>query len=314
MTKLSTLLGRAKIKVRKHSPELLIASGVASSAGALFMACRATLKIDDVLAERDEDMNKIEAALEDERVSEDRYSEDDAIKDRKICYIQTGVKLAKLYVPAALLEIISLACFFTAHGIMKKRNAALSVAYASLTKIYEGYRKRVAEKYGDDAEKEIHYGLKAKEIRSETVDENGKKKKIKETVKVGDGSLPSPYARFFDEASREWSKDPNRNMMFLRAQQRFANDRIRARASYSPDGKGYLFLNEVYDALDIPRSQEGQSVGWIYDPDDNIELNDNYIDFGIFDYHNEAKRDFLDGYERNILLDFNVYGDIVQFL
>lgn len=46
-------------------------------------------------------------------------------------------------------------------------------------------------------------------------------------------------------------------MMFLRRQQDYANEMLKAR--------GHLFLNEVYDLLDIPRSKAGQVVGWVYD-------------------------------------------------
>ena len=71
-----------------------------------------------------------------------------------------------------------------------------------------------------------------------------------------------------------------------------------------------MFLNDVYDQLGIPRSRAGQVVGWIYD-----ELNpniDNYIDFGIYDLYKEGSRDFVNGYERTILLDFNVDGPILN--
>jgi hypothetical protein len=88
--------------------------------------------------------------------------------------------------------------------------------------------------------------------------------------------------------------------MFLRAQQQYANDKLRA--------NGHLFLNEVYDMLGIPRTKAGQVVGWVYDAENPI--GDNYVDFGIYDIHRETVRNFVNGYERTILLDFNVDGNI----
>ena len=88
--------------------------------------------------------------------------------------------------------------------------------------------------------------------------------------------------------------------MFLKDQQRYANDRLKT--------KGCLFLNEVYDMLGIPRTKAGAIVGWIFD--EKHPNGDNFVDFGIYDIHNDKKRDFVNGYERTILLDFNVDGVI----
>ena len=110
----------------------------------------------------------------------------------------------------------------------------------------------------------------------------------------------SDYARFFDDSCRDWKKNPEFNLMFLRAQQNYANDLLISR--------GHLFLNEVYDMLDIPRTKAGQVVGWVYNPENPV--GDNYVDFGIYDIRRQENRDFVNGYERSILLDFNVDGNI----
>ena len=70
--------------------------------------------------------------------------------------------------------------------------------------------------------------------------------------------------------------------------------------------RGHVFLNEVYDALGIPRSKEGSVVGWVLNGE-----GDGYVDFGIFsDPDNQSLRDFVNGREGSILLDFNVDGVI----
>lgn len=111
----------------------------------------------------------------------------------------------------------------------------------------------------------------------------------------------SPYAAFFDEQSAAWTKNPECNKMFLLQQQNFANEKLRAR--------GYLFLNEVYDMLGLPRTRAGQLVGWCYD--EHNPCGDNYVDFNIFDDHN---REFVNGFEKSVLLDFNVDGNILDRL
>ena len=107
----------------------------------------------------------------------------------------------------------------------------------------------------------------------------------------------SKYARFFDESCPNWDKSSECNLGFLRAMQYNANARLKS--------QGYLFLNDVYDMLGLPRTEEGAIVGWVYDPKN--EFGDNYVDFGLDDVRS---RHFVNGYERIILLDFNVDGAI----
>ena len=103
----------------------------------------------------------------------------------------------------------------------------------------------------------------------------------------------SKYARIFDESSVNWSKDQKANLMFLKYQQTYATDLLKK--------KGTVFLNEVYEMLGIPRSQEGCVVGWHYDKKNSI--GDNYIDFGLNDI-----------IKSSIVLDFNVDGRVDQYL
>lgn len=123
---------------------------------------------------------------------------------------------------------------------------------------------------------------------------------IEETKKKPDVEV-SPYAKFFDDACVGWSRDPEANLMFLKAQENYANDLLEAR--------GHLFLNDVYNMLGMPNTKTGQVVGWVY----NVEnpIGDNHVDFGIYDEHNS---NFVNGYENTILLDFNVDGNILEYL
>ena len=116
--------------------------------------------------------------------------------------------------------------------------------------------------------------------------------------------MPSDYAKFFDVGNDNWQKDAEHNLWYLKQQQNWANDKLRS--------QGYLFLNDVYDLLGIPRTKAGQIVGWLYRPEDPSR--DSYVDFGIYDYTKEVNRDFVNGYERTILLDFNVDGPIYDLI
>ena len=290
---------RTELKVRKHSPEILAGVGVVGVIASTVMACKATTKLSDILEESKDQLDQIKTVAVDPAYA-DKYSEDDAKKDTTITYVQTGVKVAKLYAPSVILCAGSLGCLLASNNILKKRNAALSAAYMTVDKSFKEYRKRVADRFGEEVEKEIRYNIKAKEVTA--VDENGNE--VTETVKVMDGTddpnTYSDYARFFDESCAAWQNDAEYNLTFLKAQQQYANDLLKAR--------GRLFLNEVYRMLGIDETKAGQVVGWVYNPDN--PTGDNFVDFGIYNMQRERVRAFVNGYEPNILLDFNVDGVI----
>lgn len=293
------LYNNTKNGVQKHSPEILAGVGVVGTVASAVMACKATLKLDDILAESKETRDKIKEVAENPRY-ETEYSPEDAKKDLTINYTQTAVKIAKLYAPAVVLGSASLGCLLASNDILRKRNAALSAAYMTVDKSFKEYRSRVAERFGEEVEKEIRYNIKAMEVETTVANEDGSETTITEQVKAMDPNLYSDYARFFDEASPNWQRDPEYNLMFLKAQQQYANDLLKA--------KGRLFLNEVYDMLGIDRTKAGQVVGWVYNPEN--PTGDNFVDFGIYDMSKERVRAFVNGYEPNILLDFNVDGNI----
>lgn len=297
--KLMKTYKKVELKVIKHSPEILAGVGVVGVVGSLVMACKATTKLSDVLEESKEQLDKIKEVAADPAY-EEKYSQDDAKKDTTITYVQTAMKVTKLYAPSVILCASSLGCLLASNNILKKRNAALSAAYMTVDKSFKEYRKRVADRFGEEVEKEIRYNIKAEEITK--VDEDGNE--VTETVKIMDGTDDpnsySDYARFFDESCAAWQNDAEYNLTFLKAQQQYANDLLKAR--------GRLFLNEVYRMLGIDETKAGQVVGWVYNPDN--PTGDNFVDFGIYNMQRERVRAFVNGYEPNILLDFNVDGVI----
>lgn len=297
---------RVGFKFKKHSPEILVGAGVVGVVASAVMACKATTKLDDVLAETKDTVDKIHDVTEHpEKIPEGKeYTVEDSKKDLTIVYTQAGVKLVKLYGPAVVLGTVSIAAIIGGHHILRKRNIALAAAYTAVDKGFKEYRSRVLERFGEEVDRELRYNIKAKEIEKTVTDANGKETVVKETVDVADPNLTSDYARFFDDGCTGWTKDPEFNLMFLKDQQRYANDLFKS--------KGHLFLNEVYDMLGIPRTQAGQVVGWIYD--EKNPIGDNFIDFGIYDIADERKRSFVNGYERTILLDFNVDGNILEMI
>lgn len=298
------------LQVKKHSPEILMVAGIVGTVTSAVLACRATLKVNNILEEKKETVENIHKCLEDKDVD---YTEEDSKKDLTILYSQTGVKLVKLYAPSILLGGLSIASIVMGQNILKKRNIAIMAAYTAVDTGFKRYRKNVVDRFGEQVDKELRYNIKAKEVEKTIKDEKGKEKKVKEIEYTIDGNPlrnVSEYAKFFDEwTSTEHHKDSEYNLMFLRRQQDYANEVLKA--------KGHLFLNDVYEMLGIPKTKAGQVVGWIYNEEN--PNGDNYVDFGIYEMtgverYDERKRAFVNGYERNILLDFNVDGVIYDMI
>jgi len=279
-------VGRQSLKLQEHAPKLLFGGGVVGMIGSTVLACRSTLRLEEVLDEIKFDLNTADAIREQHS---EEYSESDLQHDKAIIYVRSGAKLAKLYAPAAAVGVVSIAALTKSHTLLQDRNAALIAAYAALDKGFREYRARVVEKFGEEQDDQFRYG-------HEVVVEGDSKTKKKPRTRANVDDGPSIYARFFDEYSEMWSKEPEYNRLFLNCEQNWANDMLRVR--------GHLFLNEVYRRLGLPHTTAGSVVGWRMAGD-----GDSYVDFGIFT-RDGGIRDFVNGREGSILLDFNVDGVI----
>ena len=293
-------LSMTGLKIKKHSPEILVVAGVAGMVTSAVMACKATTKIGAIMEENKKQTEIIKTAIEQKEVEGVSYSEEDGQKDLRIVKVQTGLKVAKTYAPAFAVGVVSVASIFAGHNMLRKRNVALAAAYTAIDSSFKNYRKNVVDRFGEELDKELKYNIKTKEIEERVVDEGGNEKTVKKTMKIVDGEKAySDYARFYDDGCAGWMKDSEHNLWFLKQQERYANDKLRA--------NGHLFLNEVYDMLGIPRTKAGNIVGWIYES----KTGDGYVDFGIYD---KANSDFVNGYERVMIVDFNVDGPIIDLI
>lgn len=282
----SSRVGRQLLTVQKHSPTVMFVAGTVGVVATVALACRATLKVDEVL----EGVEKTKALIE--TVEHEDYSEKDKQQDLAKLYAKTGLAFIKLYGPAVIVGAASIACLTGAHVVLSKRNVGLSAAYAALDRAYKEYQKRVSDEFGAEKERELRFGSQKREIVEET-----KEGPVTKEISTYDPNGYSAYARFYDELNPNWQRVAEYNLLFLKCQQNYANDLLHSR--------GHVFLNEVYDMLGIDRSKAGSVVGWVLG-----KGNDNFVDFGVFEHGNPRAIDFVNGREGAILLDFNVDGVI----
>lgn len=281
---LTRSLGSSKLILQKNAPSILTGAGVVGFIATTALAIRATSKALDVLPQIHKDVAMAKMNAEDEE-----YTEKETMEAVVRVYAKSSLVLAQIYWPAIATGSASIVMILAGHNMMRKRQASLIAAYTALDAGYKAYRARVRERFGEGEERKLYNDVKQMRIFDE---EGGERCEIDV-----DDTMPSPYARFFDSYNGNWTKTPEYNLMFLRAQQDWANDKLRA--------QGHLFLNEVYDALGLERSQAGQSVGWL-----DKGTGDRFVDFGLYAIGDENNRSFVNIIEPTVMLDFNVDGVI----
>lgn len=307
ISKVSRSLHKAGFKFKKHSPEILAVTGVIGIVTSAVMACKATTKVNDIVDEAKETIDKIHESVGKGLHTSDgeEYTEEIAKKDLTITYVQTGLKFIKLYGPSVAIGIASIGCMLGSNHILRKRNIALAAALTNVATSFKEYRGRLVDRFGKDLDRELRFGIKAKEIEETITDEDGKETTVKKTVEVVDpNTAHSMYSIVFCEGNTGWTRNAELNKVFLIQQQNWANDKLKM--------NGILTLNEVYDMVGAPRTAYGQIAGWVYTDDSSI--GDNFVDFGLFDVNNEKACDFINGREKSIILDFNCIGNILDYI
>lgn len=307
MEKMTRTASKCGYKLKKASPTIMIVGAAIGGVTATVLACKATIKAQDILTEHNAQVESIHTTMK-QIESGETYTEKDYKSDITTTYVQTGLKLAKVYAPAVTLGAVSLGCMFGSHHIMSKRNASLTAAYIALDKAFEEYKSRVSDRFGSRVQEELEHNIKAVELESKSTNEQGVEETIKEYKDIA-MQHTSPYTCIFDETVDTWQPDNmlNRNYLFLMEQA--ANKRLRT--------QGHLFLNDVLASLGTHggvtlKTPEGQIVGWIYDPNDPTRQN--HVDFGVTNYveGDEALNSFINGGERSVMLRFNCDGPIID--
>lgn len=255
-------LSKAKYVAKLHSPEALVAVGIGGFVGTCVLVAKGTKKYEEV---KDKDDTKIEKT-----------------KKAVVCYA-----------PAGIAGGLTLGCFTGGHYILKKRNVGLVAAYKVVDDSFKKYREAVIEKYGEDEDYRLKNGIRVEKETITEVDDDGKKHKKKVDVEYIDGE-PSGYSYIYDNEHILYGNDYTAVMLRdkLISAENSANVILRA--------QGYLTLNDVLEAIGLPKESTGQIVGWQVDGD-----GDGFVDFGT-----RLIRTNKDEEGPAFLLDFNVDGPI----
>lgn len=266
-------LGKTGIILKAKSPEILIGAGIVLVLGGTYMACRATSKAKDVIEARDNEIaeiknrelqqiNEMKESAEKlglTKLPEDKVREitKETRSDKFVAHVRCGWELTKLYAPAIAMEAAGIGCFLGAHGIMRKRNAALMAAYEATDKAYRRLKEERDKGLLTDGS-ECKEGEKLVE------------KKDEDQKNCPFNSDLGPWAFIFDEDCNVWKPSDSTLLMEAKAVERSLTNRLNAGRT--------IFLNDIRTAFgeDIPGPNlEGQIICW------DKTLGDTEIDLGL---------------------------------
>lgn len=94
-----TVVSKGVMKLKKHSPEILIVTGVAGVIASAVMACKASTKLETILSETKETLDTIHEGVEAGNINEHEYTPEDGRKDTTIIYVNVGMKFLKKCMP-----------------------------------------------------------------------------------------------------------------------------------------------------------------------------------------------------------------------
>lgn len=285
-TGLTRTVSRQLLKLNKNSPTILVVSGVVGFGVTAVMAAKATRNLDPVLETHQKQRFQIGSGLPSKELAR--------VEKREIVqlYGQTSVELLKLYGPTLAVGTLSTVSVLSGHRILKGRHLATMAAYTGLLDQFTGYRDRVAQTLGTEAERDIYNGA-----HGEWVEDPDHKGEYKMKPKFDDAG--ASYLRpYFDEFNVNWTRHPSANFLFLKGVQQHMNNLLRIR--------GHVFLNDAYDALGMPRTKEGSVAGWLFENPNG----DGYIDFGFMSGKDPMTVAFQNGAEASVRLNFNIDGVI----
>lgn len=283
-----------KFFVVKNAPTILTVGGTISTVAGTIFAAKSSLKLRDLMEERQAEKDAIESAHENNL---EGYSEEDYKKDLIKCKTTTAKQIVKLYWPAAACTAVGVAGILSGHGMMQSRNAALGAAVVAGERAFSAYRDRVRGAIGEEEESKLSFPVDKWVDKREVTDEETGEVSVVEEKRRGLNDIPrNIYSVWWDESSYFCKNDPLTNRAFLFDRQNHWNDILRRREGFP------VFLNEIARDLDLECTQVGQIAGWVYG---------DKIDFGITD---PVNKEFLEGQEEACFLNFNCRGNVLGHL
>lgn len=281
---------RVGAKIKKNSPDILTGVGIVGTIGTAVLAVWSYKKSIGHIRVAADDVKFLLKRREETTAEE--WGHIEFAHDVEWSVIRKSKEILLPWLPTAICAGLTCTAIFYSNRIMSARNVSLAAAYAAVDQSYKALKKRVKSELGDEEGENLIKSV-TREL-AERASEETAKESTRNGTKQGLGV--SPYAKWFDESCPNYERNPEMNLMFLKHQEQYANDKLQM--------QGHLFLNEVYDLIGFPHTRAGAVTGWVVDNPNG----DDFVDFGIYNGDYEMNRAFINGTESSLLLDFNVQG------
>ena len=301
-TKVRSAVKTAKLKARKHAPEILVGIGIITTAASIITACKATKKVDAIIEEHRNEMDKINKASEGNKKYKDEedggkvkeYTKETAKMDKFCTYRDTTFRLVKNYAIPAGLFIIGMTCFVGSTVILRKREQAAVALFNGSLAAFNAYRCRVKEAIGAEAETKIYHGID--EVPYTELKEDGtREEKVLRTV-----NQPHNVFTFTmnAETCRFWENDMRYNLMMAQSIEEEVDKLV-----FGEFGGEPMELNTVLKKLGMLKCGSMMDVGWV---PEKLGSSVKSVDFGLKKYHMPDEKGGIDITTCNeIKLEFN---------
>lgn len=303
-----TMAGNGLLLAKAHAPEILVGTGVAGFGLTVYGACKATVRAQEILDEKETKLNLIQEQQnrgDITAIAAANFAENEKKKARN--------GLIRAYVPVATTGVASVILVLGGYRMINGRLVATAAAYKTLEAGFDRYRNNVRGEFGEETDWRMLNSIKPEDMEkaieereiNRAIEADNKRKKLHHKKKRD--SYQEIYSKIFDQYSDRWRRSwtPDQVFQYLRQKQREANDMLAIRK--------HIFLNEVYDLLGLERTEEGAVVGWIITKNNP----DSFVDFGIDNMPEGKLREILSATRNEdiqIRLHFNPDGLIYNMI
>ncbi len=252
--------------VKPYLPTIAVVGGSIAVLGGTFFACKATLHVDEVLAEHNASMEHIREVVE--KLPEGKITDNEIKKDKLRVYALTARKLTSLYAPAVGLTAAGFMAIFAGFGAIKKWHALAVSSVTALDKKFGDYRANVVKEYGADVDKELAgETVKGDKVLSTKVDkETGEEKDVVYEEVVLENCVEDDFTRVFDCSNPKWDNTFVMNDNFIKTIIDWYKYRLGGSAM------DHVFLNMMLKEFGFPETGIGHFYGWTDEPGCGIDI------------------------------------------
>lgn len=212
--------------MKKNASTILTCFGAGGVVATIVLAIKATPRA----------MDKLQAAQIDK--GEEILHDDGSLVMPKLTVVETVQTCWKDYIPTVAVGTASLMCILGANVLSRKQQASMAAAYTALAGAFEGYRDKVRTICGPGTDVMIDKAVEQEKKDAE------------------DGRPPwGEVQAFYIEGQPQFFERTMEQVM--RAEYHFNRNFVL---------KGEMTLNELFDFLELPHTEEGDRIGWnLYD-------------------------------------------------